>query len=56
MQDLGLSDLKLAFPGMGSTMQQLLDYEVSEVESTFGLCMQARDVTFKMLSKRKAFL
>jgi len=39
-QSLTLADLKRAFPGIGSNMQQLLDYEGPDVESTFSLCMQ----------------
>jgi len=39
-QEVGLPDLKRAFPAMGSNLQQLLDFADGEVETTFGLCMQ----------------
>ena len=39
-QEVGLADLKRAFPAMGANLQQLLDYTDGSVETTFGLCMQ----------------
>lgn len=50
---LGLDDLKRAFPGMGSSLQQLLDYEpAEEVEDTFGLCMQ---VTYEEFGQKLSY-
>jgi len=38
---LSLADVKMAFPDIGHSLQQLLDFEpASQVEDTFGLCMQ----------------
>jgi len=37
---VGLDDLKRAFPEVGRSMQQLLDWERGTVEETFGLSMQ----------------
>lgn len=51
-QAVGLADLKIAFPGIGRNLQQLLDFEpAAEVESTFGLCMQ---VTYEQFGETKA--
>ena len=41
-QPVGLFDLKRAFPPLARGFQQLLDYDSSDVEGAFGLCMQVR--------------
>jgi len=49
---LTLADLKKAFPDIGNSLQLLLDFEpASQVEETFGLCMQ---VTFEEFGQKLA--
>ena len=38
---VGLADLKTAFPDVGRSLQTLLNFAEADVESTFGLYMQA---------------
>ncbi|KAL1525705.1 hypothetical protein AB1Y20_020551 [Prymnesium parvum] len=51
-QDVDLSDLKTAFPAIGTNLQQLLDYDEGNIESTFGLCMQ---VSYEDFGEAKTF-
>jgi len=52
-QPLGVPDLQRAFPLVGRSLQQLLDFAPAEqVEETFALCMQ---VTYEEFGERKVF-
>lgn len=51
-QVVDLADLKKAFPALGSNLQQLLDFEDGDIESTFGLCMQ---VSYEEFGETKTY-
>lgn len=52
-QPLGVPDLQRAFPLVGRSLQQLLDFAPAEqVEETFALCMQ---VAYEEFGERKVF-